>query len=201
MIVLVALQRNHSEKVRAAQQRTAAWLCDQLTVLPVSKYLLLLLSACIFTSVEFTWLLCWNCNTCRRDWCSPYPLLNRDLQSFDIRFEFESAARFDSIRKWWADSKIFELNRPCLPIARPAAPSSDAVTCRLLLWSSPTSPHVRRWRPHPARSPSYDVLPRWVTSHVRLTFPSSAVPHMARHPAVATPVQRGRTYGGVPRPH
>jgi len=58
MIVLVALQRNHSEKVRAAQQRTAAWLRDQLTVLPVSKYLLLLLSACIFTSVEFTWLLC-----------------------------------------------------------------------------------------------------------------------------------------------
>ena len=43
---------------------------------------------------------------------------SRDLWSFEIRFEFESAARFNSIRKWWANSKIFESNRPCLPIAR-----------------------------------------------------------------------------------
>ena len=34
--------------------------------------------------------------------------LGRDLRSFEIRFEFESAVRFDSIRKGLADSKIFE---------------------------------------------------------------------------------------------
>jgi len=33
----------------------------------------------------------------------------RDLRSFEIRFEFESAV---PIRKWWADSKFS--NRPCL---------------------------------------------------------------------------------------
>jgi len=55
-MLAAALQRNHSEKVRAAQHRTAAWL--QSAVLPVSKYLLLLLNACIFTCVDFTWLLC-----------------------------------------------------------------------------------------------------------------------------------------------
>jgi len=39
---------------------------------------------------------------------------SRDLRSFVIRFEFESAVRFDSIRKKLADSKIFESNRSCL---------------------------------------------------------------------------------------
>jgi len=58
LMLAAALQHNHSEKVRAAQHRTAAWLRDQSMVLPVSKYLLLLLNACIFTSVDFTWLLC-----------------------------------------------------------------------------------------------------------------------------------------------
>jgi len=42
---------------------------------------------------------------------------NRDLRSFEIRFEFESAVRFHSIRKGLADS-IFESNRLCVPLTR-----------------------------------------------------------------------------------
>ena len=38
----------------------------------------------------------------------------RDLRSFEMRFEFESAVRLDSIQQRLADSKIFESNRPWL---------------------------------------------------------------------------------------
>jgi len=46
-----------------------------------------------------------------------YLALGRNLRSFEIQFEFESAVRFDSVRKWLANSKIFESNRPCLLLA------------------------------------------------------------------------------------
>lgn len=46
-MLAAVLQRNHEEKISAAQQRTAAWVHDELTV----KYLSLLLIACILKSV------------------------------------------------------------------------------------------------------------------------------------------------------
>ena len=47
----------------------------------------------------------------------------KTIGTFEIQLEFESAVRFNSIRKGLADSKIFESNRRrrirrCLPIAR-----------------------------------------------------------------------------------
>jgi len=54
-------------------------------------------------------------------------LATRDLWSFKIRFE--SAARFDSIQKWWADSKIFESNRSC-QMASLAVTCSSGLTSR-----------------------------------------------------------------------
>jgi len=57
------------------------------------------------------WTWCKTSTVCLRSQSAVY---NRSLRSFEIRFEFESAVQFDSVRKGLDDSKIFNrIGRAC----------------------------------------------------------------------------------------